>query len=152
MILQPLVENSIKHGLGRKVGAGRITLAVARGRAAHAVIEVDRRRPRHADERLDRASMHDGIGLSNVNERLRVIYGAPASCACTACRAGHVGRALEIPDLAAPRAASRRNMDDHAPSSSTTSSSRARSCASCSAQAGGVEVVGQAATASRRWR
>jgi two-component system LytT family sensor kinase len=26
MILQPLVENSIKHGLSRKVGEGRITI------------------------------------------------------------------------------------------------------------------------------
>ena len=26
MILQPLVENSIKHGLSRKVGGGRITI------------------------------------------------------------------------------------------------------------------------------
>ena len=26
MILQPLVENSIKHGLARKVGEGRITI------------------------------------------------------------------------------------------------------------------------------
>ena len=29
MILQPLVENSIKHGLARKVGGGRITITHA---------------------------------------------------------------------------------------------------------------------------
>src|SRR5262249_13195272 len=39
MILQPLVENSIKHGLGRKVGEGRTTIRCTH-RAAHAVIEV----------------------------------------------------------------------------------------------------------------
>ena len=42
MILQPLVENSIKHGLSRKVGGGRITIRTLR-RDGHAVIEVARR-------------------------------------------------------------------------------------------------------------
>ena len=32
MILQPLVENSIKHGLARKVGGGRITIRTLRAR------------------------------------------------------------------------------------------------------------------------
>src|SRR6185437_13749994 len=39
MILQPLVENSIKHGLSRKVGGGRITIAT-RTHAGRTVIEV----------------------------------------------------------------------------------------------------------------
>src|SRR6476660_9693878 len=39
MILQPLIENSIKHGLSRKVGGGRITIKALR-RDGHAVIEV----------------------------------------------------------------------------------------------------------------
>ena len=46
MILQPLVENSIKHGLSRKVGEGRITIRTVL-RDGHAVIEVHRRRARH---------------------------------------------------------------------------------------------------------
>lgn len=74
MILQPLVENSIKHGLARKVGEGRIVIRASRhGRAA--VIEVEDNGLGVAAERLDRA-MLGGIGLRNVNERLRVIYGA----------------------------------------------------------------------------
>src|SRR5438067_3830228 len=39
MILQPLVENSIKHGLSRKVGGGRITIR-SRMHGGHAIIEV----------------------------------------------------------------------------------------------------------------
>src|SRR5829696_4930329 len=39
MILQPLVENSIKHGLSRKVGAGRITISALR-RDGQLAIEV----------------------------------------------------------------------------------------------------------------
>src|SRR5512138_2627210 len=39
MILQPLVENSIKHGLSRKIGGGRITIKTL-VRDAHTIIEV----------------------------------------------------------------------------------------------------------------
>ena len=39
MLLQPLVENSIKHGISRKVGGGRITISSGRARG-HTVIEV----------------------------------------------------------------------------------------------------------------
>src|ERR1051325_4406101 len=39
MILQPLVENSIKHGLARKVGGGRVTITTIL-RNGHAFIEV----------------------------------------------------------------------------------------------------------------
>jgi two-component system LytT family sensor kinase len=74
MLLQPLVENSIKHGLAPKIGEGRITIRSAR-HAGHAVIDVIDDgvgvRPEHAERIRD-----GGIGLRNVNERLRVIYGA----------------------------------------------------------------------------
>jgi sensor histidine kinase YesM len=74
MILQPLVENSIKHGLAQKLGEGRITIRSSREKG-HAIVDVidngigipasDAGRVRGT-----------GIGLRNVNERLRVIYGA----------------------------------------------------------------------------
>jgi two-component system LytT family sensor kinase len=74
MILQPLVENSIKHGLSQKIGEGRITIRSTRERD-HAIIDV-------IDNGVgvsptDRGRVKgNGIGLRNVNERLRVIYGA----------------------------------------------------------------------------
>ena len=73
MILQPLVENAIKHGLTRKVGVGHITL---RSRRQHGLLllEVEDDGLGISDERLQIA-MSSGIGLSNVNERVRVIYG-----------------------------------------------------------------------------
>jgi len=74
MILQPLVENSIKHGLSRKVGEGRITIRAVL-RAGHAIIEVMDNGVGMTSERLETTTQH-GIGLRNVNERLRVIYGA----------------------------------------------------------------------------
>jgi len=75
MLLQPLVENSIKHGLSPKLGPGRITIRSTRENG-HAIIDVIDDgvgvKPGHAD----RVKNGDGIGLRNVNERLRVIYGA----------------------------------------------------------------------------
>src|SRR5262249_17534343 len=71
MILQPLVENSIKHGLARKVGGGRITIA-AHVRDGHTIIEVVDDGLGMSEDRLEHA-FDGGIGLSNVNERLRVI-------------------------------------------------------------------------------
>jgi two-component system LytT family sensor kinase len=75
MILQPLVENSIKHGLARKVGEGRVSIRASR-HAGHAVIEVADNGVGMASDRLLAPSGNQpGIGLRNVNERLRVIYG-----------------------------------------------------------------------------
>jgi two-component system LytT family sensor kinase len=73
MLLQPLVENSIKHGLSRRVGGGCITIRSHRENG-HAVIEVIDDGSGMSEEALDRARVV-GIGLRNVGERLRVIYG-----------------------------------------------------------------------------
>ncbi|MBI2221769.1 MAG: histidine kinase [Acidobacteria bacterium] len=73
MILQPLVENSIKHGLSRKVGDGRITIR-SRRHNGHAIIEVIDDGLGIPMEGLESA-MRGGIGIRNVNERLQVIYG-----------------------------------------------------------------------------
>jgi DNA-binding LytR/AlgR family response regulator len=75
MILQPLVENSIKHGLGRKIGEGRITLRATRANGL-VTLEVEDNGVGLPQTRMEVES-ESGIGLRNVNERLRVIYGAP---------------------------------------------------------------------------
>ena len=100
MIVQPLVENSIKHGLSRKVGGGRITIRTVR-RLDRSLIEVEDDGLGMTEERLKEA-LEGGIGLSNVNERLRTIYGA----ACTLKLSSVTGRgtsvSVEIPDLTVP--------------------------------------------------
>jgi two-component system LytT family sensor kinase len=74
MLLQPLVENSIKHGLATKIGEGRITIRSTR-QGGHAIIDIIDNGVGVAPDQRDRATS-GGIGLRNVNERLRVIYGA----------------------------------------------------------------------------
>jgi two-component system LytT family sensor kinase len=97
MILQPLVENSIKHGFSRKVGGGRITIRSVR-QNAHAIIEVEDDGMGMTQERMNTA-LTDGIGLSNVNERLGVIYGAGYRVKLSSVPGlGTIVR-LEIPDM-----------------------------------------------------
>jgi two-component system LytT family sensor kinase len=100
MLLQPLVENSIKHGLSRKVGGGRITIrtSLRNGRAA---IEVHDDGLGMTEERLEQA-FGGGIGLSNVNERLRTIYGAGCSLKLTSVPGQGTSVSVEIPELTAP--------------------------------------------------
>src|SRR5262245_11071697 len=74
MILHTLVGDSIKHGLARKVGNGRLIIRSER-RNGHAIIEVLDDGLGMSEDRLPNANS-DGIGLRNVDERLRVIYGA----------------------------------------------------------------------------
>lgn len=75
MLLQPLVENSIKHGLSPKVGHGCITIRSER-RNGHAIIDVIDDGVGVDPSKADRLKTGSGIGLRNVNERLKVIYGA----------------------------------------------------------------------------
>jgi len=80
MLLQPLVENSIKHGLSAKIEGGSIYL---RSRLADSdvVIEVeDDGVGMGAANLLERPTGlgGTGIGMANVAERLKVLYGETA--------------------------------------------------------------------------
>jgi two-component system LytT family sensor kinase len=100
MILQPLVENSIKHGLASKVGGGRITIKTI-ARDGHTIIEVHDDGLGMTAEQLGHA-LGDGIGLSNVNERLRTIYGANYHLTLTSVPGQGTCASIVIPDLALP--------------------------------------------------
>ena len=74
MILQPLVENAIKHGLSRKVGPGTILIR-SWSEDGRALISIEDDGMGFTLERLNQP-MSSGIGIPNVRERLRMIYGA----------------------------------------------------------------------------
>jgi len=73
MLLQPIVENSLKHGLAPKLEGGRICLRTAT-RNDRLCIEIEDNGVGISEERLPQVYV-EGIGLSNVRERLRVLYG-----------------------------------------------------------------------------
>src|SRR3984957_15198119 len=80
MLLQPLVENSIKHGLATKVEGGSIYLR-SRLTDSHLIIEVeDDGVGMGAANLLEKPSGlgGTGIGMANVAERLKVLYGETA--------------------------------------------------------------------------
>jgi two-component system, LytTR family, sensor kinase len=97
LILQPLVENSIRHGLAGKIGGGTITIRAVR-RPGHVALEVADNGVGMPAEPVDHAAER-GIGLRNVNERLHVIYGA--SCQLRLHSTPGLGTSvqLDIPDM-----------------------------------------------------
>ena len=80
MLLQPLVENSIKHGLAPKIEGGSIVIRSRIG-DSKLIIEVE-------DDGVGMGAAHllekpsglggTGIGMANVVERLKVLYGETA--------------------------------------------------------------------------
>jgi two-component system LytT family sensor kinase len=72
MLLQPLIENSIRHGLSGKIGGGTITLS-ARRNNDRLLIEVEDDGVGIAEAELSNI-FNKGIGVSNVKERLKVLY------------------------------------------------------------------------------
>jgi len=97
MVLQPLIENSIRHGLSSKVEGGMIRLRtrVDSGRL-HLLVEDDGvgiPEPRLA------TLFEQGIGISNVNERLKVLFGNQYRMWIDS-RAGHGTQTeIEIPEV-----------------------------------------------------
>ncbi len=81
MLLQPLVENSIKHGLEPRISGGTITLR-SRLENGNLVIEVEDDGVGIAPDRAVRSGVltqsGNGIGMRNVRERLEVLYGNAA--------------------------------------------------------------------------
>jgi two-component system LytT family sensor kinase len=77
MILQPLVENAIKHGLAEKLEGGGSIYIRSRSAESRIVIEVE-------DDGVGMPisgtsnSSGTGIGMVNISERLQVVYGDAA--------------------------------------------------------------------------
>lgn len=72
LIMQPLVENAVKHGVGNKVGVGRIELH-ARREGAELVLAVRDDGPGLVAGAVPTPG--GGVGLRNVRARLEELYG-----------------------------------------------------------------------------
>jgi two-component system, LytTR family, sensor kinase len=79
MLLQPLVENSIKHGLAPKVEGGSVYLR-SRVVDSRLIIEVEDDGVGMGGAHLEASSSWTGmgIGMANISERLQVLYGDTA--------------------------------------------------------------------------
>jgi two-component system LytT family sensor kinase len=78
LCLQPLVENAVQHGLAPKPGPGNVHV-VAEDAGPECLITVEDdgigMDPTELQRVLTRETTNDSIGLANVDERLRSVYG-----------------------------------------------------------------------------
>ena len=100
LMLQPLVENAIEHGLEQKIEGGRVRI---RARLVDGQLDI-----RVEDDGLGidhprRARRQgSGMGLSNIRQRLHTRYGAHAALTLTPLAAG-MQAALTLPYMAPAR-------------------------------------------------
>jgi LytS/YehU family sensor histidine kinase len=94
MILQPLVENAIKHGIGQVLEGGEVRVR-ARTEQERIVIVVEDTGPGKQSVMRHRGA---GIGLTNVRERLSHIYGDGASCRLEERTEGGMRAVLVLPE------------------------------------------------------
>ena len=73
LVLQPLVENAIRHGTAHRSGPGRVTVRTRVVAQARLLMEVQ-----DDGVGLSGTPRHEGLGLGNTRARLRQLYGDEA--------------------------------------------------------------------------
>lgn len=92
MLLQPLVENAIRHGLESSIEGGRIAVRAASD-GAGLVLSVE-------DSGGGKAAVGSGVGLVNLRERLAAHYGERARLVAGANATGGWTATLRLPGTA----------------------------------------------------
>ncbi|GJG87308.1 ATPase [Gemmatimonadetes bacterium T265] len=91
LLLQPLLENAVRHGVGRRAGAGRIAIrAERRAGVLHIAVEDNGAGPATRGE-------GGGVGLANLRARLHALYGAGGALRLEARPGGQTAAAVTIP-------------------------------------------------------
>ncbi|HEY0023129.1 MAG TPA: histidine kinase [Longimicrobium sp.] len=90
LVLQPLVENAVKHGVSRLRGAGKIEIR-AHLHDGRVVLRVRDNGPGLAD------APQDGVGLRNTRERLAQLYGEAQSFALRPAEGGGTEAEVSLP-------------------------------------------------------
>ena len=113
MGLQPIVENAIRHGIGRSSAAGRIRISAAQ---VDGVLEI---KVQDDGPGLPAGGVTQGhgIGLANTRARLHRLYGDAARLTVENGEAGGAVAVLIVPYHAAPETSEAEAMETHAPDS-----------------------------------
>jgi len=96
MILQPLVENALTHGLAPKIGGGTIRISVERDGNTVVLRVVD------DGVGLPPAGPVERTGVGNTRERLRALYGDAQSVTLTSVPSGGAMSEVRLPFREAP--------------------------------------------------
>ncbi len=91
LLLQPLVENAINHGIAQLKRGGAVRVA-ARRDGGRLVIAIDNDGPPPANDRRD-----GGIGLGNARARLAALYGGAATLTLSSREGGGTALRIELP-------------------------------------------------------
>ena len=105
MLLQPIVENAIKHGLAPRLAGGQIHIRT-KHHDGRLTIEINDNGMGMSNERLLEV-YGGGIGISNVHERLRLLYGDHFEMDIRSQEGEGTQIRIEIPELATLEAVAR---------------------------------------------
>jgi signal transduction histidine kinase len=100
-VLQPLVENAIRHGIERHAGSGRVAISAER-RENCLILSVTDDGP-GLEGGTAGATSTDGIGLPNTRRRLAALYGDEGTVTLSPAPAGGVRVSVTLPFRAAER-------------------------------------------------
>jgi LytS/YehU family sensor histidine kinase len=92
-ILQPLVENALRHGLAARTAATLLRIE-ARREGEQLVLTVTDDGPGPSEVAAER---REGVGLANTRERLATLYGGAASLTLEATAGGGARATIRIP-------------------------------------------------------
>jgi len=93
LILQPLVENAVKHGIESQLAPGVIRVTAERAGKALILLVKDEGRGRAASQ----GPLREGVGLSNTRSRLKELYGGRASLVLKPGAAGGFAAEVQLP-------------------------------------------------------
>jgi LytS/YehU family sensor histidine kinase len=97
LVLQPIVENALKHGIAKRAQGGTIRIGASRLNG-HLLLSVYNDGPHpSADWKIDAA----GVGLSNLVTRLRGLYGEKFEFSLSSSDSGGVQALVSLPYVAA---------------------------------------------------
>lgn len=97
LMLQPLVENSIRHGIAPRRGAGALAIVANRDRDGLIITVVDNGLGKSSRSSPENGN-HAGIGLKNIDQRLREMYGDSGGIELIWPQAGGCQAILKIPN------------------------------------------------------
>lgn len=96
LILQPLVENAIRHGVSRQIKRGEISI-LARRQTASLLLQVRDNGSGVAIKANGECAIVEGVGLSNTRLRLECLYGTEARITYENAPEGGLIATIEIP-------------------------------------------------------
>jgi sensor histidine kinase YesM len=91
LLIQPLVENTVKHGLEPSIGGGEVSLCAVRDNDVVRIVVADSGRG------INEMGPGNGIGISNIRDRLELMYGGRGRLVLEENSPSGVKATIEIP-------------------------------------------------------